>query len=66
MSYLLDTHILLWSLREPDRLGEQVKSLEHQDPADRFLAATASVYELILITADARLLGGRGFKTLSV
>jgi PIN domain nuclease of toxin-antitoxin system len=30
--------------------------LPHQDPADRFLAATARVHDLALVTADARLL----------
>lgn len=39
--------------------------LAHEDPADRFLAATADVYELTLVTADARLLGGKGFRTLA-
>jgi PIN domain nuclease of toxin-antitoxin system len=39
--------------------------LEHEDPADRFLAATADVYELTLVTADARLLRGKGFQTLA-
>jgi PIN domain nuclease of toxin-antitoxin system len=39
--------------------------LEHEDPADRFLAATAEVYELTLITADERLLRGKGFRTLA-
>jgi hypothetical protein len=29
------------------------------DPADRFLAATADVYDLVLATADGRLLAGR-------
>lgn len=28
----------------------------HQDPADRFIAATARVHELTLVTADERLL----------
>ncbi len=28
----------------------------HKDPADRFIAATASVHELTLVTADDRLL----------
>ncbi len=32
-------------------------SLPHADPADRFLAATAKVLKLTLITADQRLLG---------
>jgi PIN domain nuclease of toxin-antitoxin system len=39
--------------------------LEHEDPADRFLAATAEVFGLTLMTADARLLAGRGFKHVS-
>lgn len=29
--------------------------LPHQDPADRFIAATASVYSLTLITSDQKL-----------
>ena len=120
--YLLDTHILLWSLLEPERLHAQVASvledpdnelwispittweiivlaekgrialdkepvrwiadvlntlpfyqavlnhavamhsrqleLFHQDPADRFIAASAQVYELTLITSDKHLLQG--------
>jgi PIN domain nuclease of toxin-antitoxin system len=32
-------------------------SLPHSDPADRFLAATAKVLSLTLVTADQRLLG---------
>jgi PIN domain nuclease of toxin-antitoxin system len=116
---LLDTHIWLWSLLEPDRVGERTRALiespEHEkwlspisvwetlmlaargrvilepspeawvrselarlplreatltaevaiashllpigsaDPADRFLAASAFVYELTLATADSRL-----------
>jgi PIN domain nuclease of toxin-antitoxin system len=39
--------------------------LEHEDPADRFLAATADVYGLTLVTADERVLRGRGFRTLA-
>jgi PIN domain nuclease of toxin-antitoxin system len=30
--------------------------LSHEDPADRFIAATARVHELTLVTADHRLL----------
>lgn len=129
MGYLLDTHILLWSLREPERLGPKVRKilgnprselwlspislweclilahrgrikllpdaqtwgknlittsplrearltfdvalrsreviLGHEDPADRFLAATAAVYDLTLVTADAKLLEGDGFRVLA-
>ena len=115
---LLDTHVLLWSVLEPDHLSSEVRAelenlhnelwlspitlwevhllaekkriqlqpdpagwiqclldtipfrkavvthavalmsrridLAHQDPADRFLAATAVVYGLTLLTADER------------
>ena len=116
MKLLLDTHILLWGLLEPERLNRRVAAelrnpdneiwispisiwetlvlaekgrivlqpdpaswvrtvlkqlafnearinheialqsrvlkLRQQDPADRFLAATAMVYQLTLVTAD--------------
>ena len=39
--------------------------IDHQDSADRFLAATASVYDLTLVTADERLLRGKGYRTLA-
>jgi PIN domain nuclease of toxin-antitoxin system len=31
-------------------------NLPHQDPADRFIAASAAVYDLILVTADKYLI----------
>ncbi len=119
MKLLLDTHIWLWSLLEPDRLKPGVYKelaspdnelwvspistweaiilmekgrlrttgtphrmattllrsgpfheaplthdvavrsrkikLSHEDPADHFIAATAQVYDLTLVTADKRL-----------
>jgi PIN domain nuclease of toxin-antitoxin system len=45
-------------------LTSRAIKVEHDDPADRFLAATAAVYDLVLATADSRLLRGTGFKTL--
>lgn len=39
--------------------------LGHQDPADRFLASTALVYGLTLVTADERLLGAPWLPTRS-
>jgi len=39
--------------------------LSHSDPADRFLAATAEVLDLTLVTADERLLGLGEIKTLA-
>ena len=38
--------------------------LPHDDPADRFLAATAQVLDLTLVTADERLLACRDMRTL--
>jgi len=119
LKLLLDTHIWLWSLGDPSRLGRRVQEqfsnqtnefwlspvslwealtlhrkgrillkgnlaawvhdatcrfreapltqeialvaaqlpLEHSDPADRFIAATAQIFQLTLVTADQRLLG---------
>lgn len=126
MKFLLDTHIWLWGMLEPNRLGpttqlelrdsanevwlspistwealllhakgrihlsvdlsewlaESTKGTReapltheialvaqqlplHQDPADRFLAATAQVLGLTLVTADERLLGLRNIRTLA-
>ncbi len=129
MRLLLDTHIFLWSLLEPDHLAREVVAaledpanevwlspivvwevlilaergrvelepdpitwmrrvletmpfrqaplthevaiqsrhvnLPHQDPADRFLAATALVYDLMLVTADERLLATPSISTLA-
>jgi hypothetical protein len=39
--------------------------LPHQDPADRFLAATAGTLDLTLVTADDRLLGLGKIATLA-
>jgi len=126
LKLLLDTHIWLWSVLEPERLGKRLRvvlaspehelqlsvvsswealllhkkkkvylgsdpvqwvrlasrnsqevpltqdivlaahELElHNDPADRFLAATAMVLDLTLVTADARLLGLGNIATLA-
>ena len=127
MRLLLDTHIWLWSLIEPERLGKrtrhelrdqtnelwlspvstwealilhdkgrvylapdarewmtrntapfreasltheiaaasQLLRLAHRDPADCFLAATALVLDLTLVTADANLLGLGEIATLA-
>ena len=59
---------LAWVERAADQLREApltqeivrtsfALSLPHADPADRFLAATAKVLKLTLLTADRRLLG---------
>ncbi|MEG3838202.1 PIN domain-containing protein [Microcoleus sp. Z1_C3] len=40
-------------------------ALPHQDPGDRFIAATAIYYGLILATVDANLTGNSVLQTLS-
>ncbi len=40
-------------------------SFSHPDPADRFLVATAQVLDLVLVTADHRLIELRSIKTLT-
>ncbi len=46
-------------------LGTQHVGLAHRDPADRFLAATARVFDLTLVTADSRMIGVKGLPTLA-
>ena len=127
MRFLLDTHIWLWSLHDPSRLGKRVLEelsnpenelwlspistwealmlnakgkirlpadlsqwvaqataplreapltheialaarqlpLPHNDPADRFLAATAQTLHLTLVIADQNLLGLGDISTLA-
>ncbi len=37
----------------------------HRDPADRFLVATATVFDLTLVTGDQRLIAAKGIATLA-
>jgi PIN domain nuclease of toxin-antitoxin system len=46
-------------------LRSRTVRVPHQDPADRFLAATADVFDLTLVSGDAHLLQGRGYRTLA-
>ncbi len=52
------------SLNHEVALQSREVELRHDDPADRFIAATASVYQLILVTADERLLRGKGYDAI--
>ena len=45
-------------------LATETIVLPHRDPADIFLAASAKVYELTLVTADENLIGSKGFAVL--
>jgi PIN domain nuclease of toxin-antitoxin system len=46
-------------------LASRSLTLAHQDPADRFIAGTARVLELTLVTADERLLGSTEFAVMA-
>ena len=46
------------------RAGRRLQ-LPHRDPADRFIAATAQVLNLTLVTADVRLLRTEQLRTLA-
>lgn len=52
-------------INHPVAIRSREVELDHEDPADRFLAATAEIYDLTLVTEDARLLTGRSWKVLS-
>lgn len=47
MSYLIDTHILLWLLFSPDRLSTKVKLLI-EDPDNKILVSQISLWEISL------------------
>jgi PIN domain nuclease of toxin-antitoxin system len=38
------------------------RALGHSDPSDRFIAASAKVFDLTLVTADERLIAAPGVK----
>jgi PIN domain nuclease of toxin-antitoxin system len=46
-------------------IGSRAVPLPHDDPADRFLAATANAHDLVLLTADRRLLDCAELRTLA-
>ena len=52
------------STRQEQALEAQQLPLPHRDPADRFLAATAQVMGLTLVTGDDRLLGLGTIRTM--
>ena len=45
-------------------IQSRLVDLPHQDPADRFIAATAIVYDLTLVTSDGQLLDSKRFSAL--
>lgn len=53
MRLLLDTHVFLWLLAEPERLGDHIVSLE--DPDNQLLFSAASSWEIAIKAQLGRL-----------
>jgi PIN domain nuclease of toxin-antitoxin system len=51
--FLLDTHVFLWLLVEPERLGAHLQSLE--DPANELFLSAASSWEIAIKSELGRL-----------
>jgi PIN domain nuclease of toxin-antitoxin system len=66
----LEESVRALQLREASftwRVAAELKALAigHEDPADRFLVATAKTFDLTLVTADERLISVPGLKVLA-
>lgn len=53
MRLLLDTHILLWSLAAPERIGQSARA-EIEDPANLVMFSAASIWEIAIKAALRR------------
>jgi PIN domain nuclease of toxin-antitoxin system len=51
--FLLDTHVFLWLLSEPERLGPHIQRLE--DPANELFFSAASSWEIAIKSKMGRL-----------
>jgi PIN domain nuclease of toxin-antitoxin system len=47
MRILLDTHLLIWAVAEPDRLGPKTAA-DLEDPANEVLFSAASIWEIAI------------------
>ena len=50
----IDTHVFLWALNEPERLGKRARSLL-EDPENELALSVASVWEMAIKIAHKRL-----------
>ena len=50
MRILLDTHVLLWALNSPERLGKAVRSAV-EDPSNEVMFSAASIWEIAIRSA---------------
>lgn len=52
-------------INEEVAIQSRFVQLPHEDPADRFLTATAVVYDLTLVTADSRIISAKDVSVLA-
>jgi PIN domain nuclease of toxin-antitoxin system len=62
MKLLLDTHIWLWSVLEPERLSRRVEK-EIQDTTNELWLSPISVWELIVLWQKGRMVPGKDIET---
>lgn len=60
MRLLLDTHVVLWALGEPERLSDEVRSLI-ADPANEVYVSAVTVWEVEIKRAIGKLTAPDGF-----
>lgn len=54
MRYLLDTHVWLWSLLEPEKLSKNIaQALEN--PANEFFISPITVWEVLILSEKSRI-----------
>ena len=54
MSYLLDTHILIWAITSPERLSKKVQGVL-TDPQNTIIVSSVSLWEISLKYASGKL-----------
>ena len=52
--YILDTHIFLWSLMEPERLSRKVTT-ELNEPKNELWLSPISIWETIILAEKGRI-----------
>ena len=54
MRYLLDTHIWIWSLSDPDKLSKEVRAIL-SDPVNQLFISTISIWEFLVLVEKERI-----------
>ena len=64
MTYLLDTHVIVWMAEGDPRLSRRV-TIELKDPANRLLVNVASLWEIAIKVGIGKLHLTEGFEALN-